>query len=124
MATDSFIQQIETTQSRIQSLAFVIAVGADVCFSTCFATSNLFGSGQSYEVELDEKINPNDASLGSLVRLSGVGIGKATAIVAYREKFSERNGNKPAFQNANDLQNVKGIGPKTVQNISKWLKFE
>ena len=124
MATYSSIQQTETTQNRIQSFAFAMAVGAAVCFSTCFAAPGLLEQGQSYEVELDEKINPNVASLGSMVRLSGVGIGKAAAIVAYREEFSERNGNKPAFQNADDLQNVKGIGPKTVINISKWLKFK
>jgi outer membrane protein assembly factor BamB len=29
-----------------------------------------------------------------------------------------------AFQNCDDLQKVKGIGPKTVENIREWLKFE
>ena len=124
MVTDSFIQQTEATQKRIQSFAFVIAVGVVVCFSICFAVSSLLELGQSYETGLDEKINPNDAPLASLVRLPGIGIGKASAIVAYRENFSERNSNKPAFQNCDDLQKVKGIGPKTIENISEWLEFE
>ena len=114
----------EVRQNRIQSFAFVIAASVCVLFSMGFAASSLLTSGQSYEIELDQKINPNDAPVASLVRLPGIGIGKARAIVAYREEFGGQNGNKPAFQNPNDLQKVKGIGPKTVENISEWLKFE
>ncbi|MBA7665455.1 hypothetical protein ES703_73525 [subsurface metagenome] len=114
----------EVRQKRIQSFAFVIAASVCVLFSMGFAVSSLLTSGQSYEIELDRKINPNDAPIASLVRLPGIGIGKARAIAAYREEFGEQNGNKPAFQNPNDLQKVKGIGPKTVENISEWLKFE
>jgi len=89
-----------------------------------FAASSLLGLGQAYEICLDEKINPNDAPLGSLVRLPGIGIGKAGAIVAYRENFSEKNGSRPVFETVDDLQKVSGIGSKTVENISGWLKFE
>jgi competence ComEA-like helix-hairpin-helix protein len=95
-----------------------------VCFSIGFAVSSLLELGQSYEIGLDEKINPNDAPLASLVRLPGIGIGKASAIVAYRRDFSEQNDNKAAFENCDDLQKVKGIGPKTIENISEWLIFE
>jgi len=42
----------------------------------------------------------------------------------YRKHFSEKNGNCRAFETTDDLQKVKGIGPKTVKTISKWLKFE
>ena len=124
MAANNFIQRTEVRQNRIQSFAFVIAVSACVLFSMGFVASSLLTSGQSYEIGLDQKINPNDAPIASLVRLPGIGIGKARAILAYREEFGEQNGNKPAFQNPNDLQKVKGIGPKTVENISEWLKFE
>ena len=124
MVTDSFIQQTEATQKRIQSFAFVIAVGVVVCFSICFAVSSLLGLGQSHEIGLDEKINPNDAPLASLVRLPGIGIGKASAIVAYRENFGRKDSGSRAFQNCDDLQKVKGIGPKTAQSICEWLKFE
>jgi len=56
--------------------------------------------------------------------LPGIGISRAGAIVAYRENIAEQNTGMPAFENPNDLQKVKGIGPKTVENISEWLKFE
>ena len=126
MAANSFIQT-DIEQNRIQSFAFVIGACAAVCFCIGFATSSLVRFERTFgacEVELEERINPNDAPSASLVRLPGIGVSRAAAIVAYREDFSEQNGSMPAFQNCNDLQRVKGIGPKTAQNISGWLKFE
>ncbi len=116
----------EIRQNRIQSFAFVIAVSVCVLFSVGFAVSSLVGFGAASggcEIKLEGRINPNDAPVASLVRLPGIGIVRAGAIVAYRKDYSENNG-APAFQNPNDLQKVKGIGPKTVENISEWLKFE
>jgi competence protein ComEA len=116
----------QASQNKIQSFAFVISVCTAVCFS-CSFVSNLAGfestSGR-YKIELEGRINPNDAPVESLVRLPGLGIGRAEAIVAYREHPGQKSGGGPAFQNCNDLQKVKGIGPNTVQNISEWLKFE
>ena len=114
----------EAGQKRIQSFAFVISVSVCVCFSIYFVVSSLFGSAQLCEIQLESRTNPNDAPLASLVRLPGIGIGKATAIVAYRSDFSKQNNGSPAFRNCDDLQKVKGIGPKTVQNISQWLRFQ
>ena len=113
----------EARQKRIQSFAFVISIIAAVCLSWGFA-ENVAEPVQSHTIELDGKINPNNAPAASLVRLPGIGISRAEAIVAYREKFNQKNKNEPAFQNCNDLQKVKGIGPKTAKNISQLLKFE
>ena len=113
----------EARQKKIQSFAFVISIVVAVCFSWG-VIANLAGPRQSYKIELDKKINPNYAPVASLVRLPGIGISRAEAIVAYREKFSKENENRFAFQNCDDLQKVKGIGPKTAQNINQWLKFE
>jgi len=118
------IQRTEAGQNKIQSFAFIIVVSLSVCFSVCFVVSSLLRFKQSCEIELDSRINPNVAPAASLVRLPGIGIGRAGAIVAYRENFSEKHGNSPAFQNCDDLQKVHGIGPKTVKNISEWLEFE
>jgi competence ComEA-like helix-hairpin-helix protein len=93
-------------------------------FSIALAASGLLGVGQSCQIVLDEQINPNDAPSASLVRLPGIGIGRAGAIVAYRDNFGKKNSNSRTFRNCEDLQKVKGIGPKTVENISEWLKFE
>jgi len=116
----------EAGQNKIQSFAFVISVCVAVCFSFGFAW-NFIRSESAFgrcELELEGRINPNDAPLESLVRLPGLGIGRAGAIVAYRENFNGKDSESPAFRNLDDLQKVSGIGPKTVQNISEWLKFD
>lgn len=124
MAVDNFIQRTEAGQNRIQAFVFVIGASVCVLFSICFAISSFARSEQPCGIELDERINPNSAPLGSLVRLPGIGISRAGAIVAYRENFIEEGGNGPAFRNCEDLQKVKGIGPKTIESIKQWLKFE
>ncbi|MFC1792946.1 ComEA family DNA-binding protein [Planctomycetota bacterium] len=112
-----------TGQNRIQSFAFVISACLAVCFSFGFI-SNLERDLGQRDIELEGRINPNNAPIESLIRLPGLGIGRAGAIVAYRENFIKKNAGSHAFQNCNDLQKIKGIGPKTAQNINQWLKFD
>ncbi|MHC4737801.1 MAG: ComEA family DNA-binding protein [Planctomycetota bacterium] len=104
--------------------AFVIAVLFGVLLSVGFAISTFPKFRQVCEIELQSRINPNDAPIASLVRLPGIGISRAGAIAAYRENFSSCQPNRQAFRNSDDLQEVKGIGPKTVQNIRQCLTFE
>lgn len=110
-------------QNRIQSFAFVISVCLAVCCSFGFV-SNLEKNLDRCEIELEGRINPNDAPIESLVRLPGLGPGRAGAIVAYRDNFNLKNDVKPAFHTCDDLQKVKGVGPKTVQNINELMKFD
>lgn len=124
MVSEDYIRQSEIGQSRIQSFAFVIGVCGCVLLCLAFTASSFVAVRQPSVVELDEKINPNEAQIASLVRLPGIGISRAEAIVAYRKNFGNRESNKAAFRRSDDLQKVKGIGPKTVNNISQWLKFE
>jgi len=109
---------------KVPLSAFVIAAGACFLLSACFIVSGRTGTKYSCDVKLDEQINPNNAPAASLARLPGIGIGKAEAIVTYRESFKKETGNSCAFGNSDDLQKVKGIGPKTIQDIDRWLKFE
>ncbi|NLM45994.1 MAG: ComEA family DNA-binding protein [Firmicutes bacterium] len=60
------------------------------------------------------KININTATAEELDRLPGIGPAKAAAIVAYREK------NGP-FQALEDLVNVSGIGPSTVETLREHV---
>ena len=63
-------------------------------------------------------VNVNTADAKTLAReLQGVGIAKAEAIVAYREK------NGP-FKSAEDLIKVKGLGKKLVDQNKVNLRFE
>ena len=122
MTADTFFRHSDAGQSRIQSFAFIIAVIVSVLLSVAFVLNS--ASGRPCEIELESRINPNNAPMGSLVRLPGIGIVRAVAIVSYREGLTQQDYTASAFKNCSDLQEVKGIGPKTVQNICQWLKFE
>ena len=118
--------EIDIRQSRIQSFAFVISIFVAIFLSVYF-TSNLQGyqsAANEHKSELENQINPNDAPIASLIRLPGIGLLRAQAIVEYRKNFIEMNGDTPAFKNLNDLQKIKGIGPKTAQDMAQWLTFE
>ncbi len=67
--------------------------------------------------ELLGKININTADGKELERLSGVGEKTARAIIAYRAE----NG---AFQRAEDIMNVQGIGEKTFEKIKDDISVE
>ncbi|WP_416332273.1 ComEA family DNA-binding protein [Acinetobacter piscicola] len=54
------------------------------------------------------KININTANVQQLQQLNGVGEKKAQAILEYRQQ----NGK---FKNIDELQNIKGIGPKLLE---------
>jgi competence ComEA-like helix-hairpin-helix protein len=108
-------------QNRIQSFAYIISVCVAICCSFGFVTKL---EREQFKIELESRINPNDAPEESLIRLPGLGPGRAGAIVTYREDFDEKTAGSPAFQNSDDLQKVKGIGPKTAKNVGQWLTFE
>lgn len=68
-----------------------------------------------------DTINPNTAPVESLVRLAGIGASRAQQIVEYRQAH---RGASPAFSGAQDLLNIRGFGPKTVEAIAPSLDFE
>jgi len=139
MRTDKTIECGGAEKTRIHLFAFAIAVLLAVVFSCCFAGRSLKSEqpprltptpvfrqedrGVAGAIELESRINPNIASKASLVRLPQIGPSRADAIIAYRESISGGD-SRAAFCNCDDLQKVKGIGPKTVENLCKWLKFE
>ncbi|OTG96936.1 transporter [Acinetobacter sp. ANC 4654] len=67
-------------------------------------TQNYYLAKPALQVSSAAKISLNQANLAQLQELSGIGLKKAEAIIAYRQK----NGK---FKNIEELQQVKGIGP-------------
>ena len=55
-------------------------------------------------------INVNTAPVAELISLPGIGPKKAQAIILYREAHGP-------FQTVDDLIQVKGIGPKTLEKL-------
>lgn len=68
-----------------------------------------------------QRINPNTASMASLVRLPGIGKARAMDIIHYRQNHKP---DEPVFLSARDLENIRGIGPKTAAALEPWLIFE
>lgn len=71
------------------------------------STENYYLSRPTQQTN-SQKININTASVSELQSLHGVGQKKAEAIVEYRQQHGK-------FQSIQDLQKVKGIGPKLFE---------
>lgn len=91
-----------------------------VVFCLCFTMGPDSGAAS---IELESRINPNNAPAAGLMLLPGVGPARAQAIISYREQFRQNRPGERVFRNCNDLDNVKGIGPVTVSNMCEHLKF-
>ena len=115
------MQKLDNKQNNIQSFAFVVSIGVCLIFSFFFAAPDLSTVQHLRLAQLASQINPNDATIASLVRLPGIGFVRATTIVSYRENSKKQHGtvNKQVFKNPDDLEKVKGIGPKTIQKIGR-----
>jgi len=65
----------------------------------------------------DYPLNLNTATQEALESLPGIGPSKARDIIAYRDEMG-------AFQTVDDLLNVPGIGPTTLDSIREYLIIE
>lgn len=73
--------------------------------------------------ELEDTIDPNTASAAELAALPVIGPSVAAKIVAYRKKYRADGRPGAAFEQAEDLLKVSGIGYNTVQQIKPYLRF-
>ena len=75
------------------------------------AADALEKSSTDITIEKSAPININTADEDTLIKLPGIGMKKAKAIVEYRQ----RNG---SFESAEELINVKGIGEKLMAKLA------
>ncbi len=61
-------------------------------------------------------VNVNSANSAQLQTLNGIGPSKAQEILKYRKAHG-------AFKRVDELVNVKGIGPKTLQNMKAQVSI-
>lgn len=67
-------------------------------------------------------IDPNTAPWWELSLLPRVGYATAQAVIDHRASLAtDEQKHGPSFKTANDLQAVRGIGPKTAQRIRPFL---
>ena len=103
-------------------LALSIALGV-MCWmrpTTVIDPQPIAGSRSS---ELPGRLDPNVASAGDLSAIPNLGEKRAAAIVAFREMFVKRHRGEVAFQTAQDLTRVSGIGVATASNMEPFLVF-
>ena len=113
----------DSRRQFVQSLAFLVGILIGVGLASGFAAAAFPHSARSSVVCSGERINPNDAPLASLIRLPGVGLTRARAIVAYRDRIHAQPGHPSAFTTFDDLQEIKGIGPAIVNGVRPWLQL-
>jgi len=113
----------DADNDNIQTGAFIAAALASLILGLGFLFCDLAGDKSRDDVILQNKINPNKAEAVSLRRLPGIGSGRAEAIVRYREQ-KRLDGEEKVFRCSDDIDDVEGIGVKTINNISNWLTFE
>ena len=61
-------------------------------------------------------INLNTADKVALESISGIGPAKANAIIKYRDEHG-------SFKTVDELLNIKGIGPKMLENIKEQVEI-
>lgn len=106
------MKRVTTLIMMLLSLALVFSVSAFAA-PKAETKANTAMSNQAAKASVTataEKVNINTADAAVLTKIPGIGQKKAEAIVAYRKA----NGN---FKTVDDLQKVKGIGPKILEKI-------
>lgn len=107
----------------LQSIGLFVCSCLSVAVGACLVVGPL-GHGGSIAACTSERINPNTAPVGSLIRLPGIGLTRAHAIAVHREVMRQEAADGIAFRVSEDLQRIKGIGPKTVADVADWLAFD
>ncbi|MGB9824231.1 MAG: ComEA family DNA-binding protein [Candidatus Hydrothermia bacterium] len=71
---------------------------------------------KAFEVNERQKININNASYDELLLIPGIGPKFASEIIRMREKNR--------FTKVEDLMKIKGIGPKKIEIISRYVEVK
>ncbi len=128
MGKENSIMTTETAtdakQTEISLSAFIVALIFCVFLAAVFAILTFAGGSLANKIALQNRINPNYAPAASLTRLPGIGMGRAQAIVAYRQEHTGKSERGIIFTDCNDLDKVKGIGRATAEKIKPWLEFK
>ncbi|MBI1825500.1 MAG: helix-hairpin-helix domain-containing protein [Planctomycetes bacterium] len=74
-------------------------------------------------IPLQQTLDPNVAPWYELSALPRIGDSLAKRIIEFRNTACA-NGAERAFENLADLQQVRGIGPKTAAKLAPFIRFE
>lgn len=94
--------------------AAILAAGALACYPALQPVAAYHSAAPVYR---EDRLNVNTATVAQLEALPGIGPEKAAAIVAQRELAGR-------YRTAQELLQVKGIGPATLDEISDFISME
>jgi hypothetical protein len=114
----------DSSDEIVASVGFLVAMALCVVLALSLAARALGAPIGRPTIPIRNKINPNRAPVASLVRLPGLGLTRARAIIAYRNESVERAGREVAYGCPEDMRQVKGIGPATVEGLRQWVCFD
>ncbi|HEL2007401.1 helix-hairpin-helix domain-containing protein [Streptococcus suis] len=100
---------------KLSDEAVVYVASKDENISVVASTTA--SSAMSPEEKNTSLVNLNTATEADLQTISGIGAKRATDIIAYRES----NG---GFKSVDDLNNVSGIGDKTMESIRPYVTVD
>lgn len=100
---------------KLSDEAVVYVASKDENISVVASTTA--SSAMSQEEKNSNLVNLNTATEADLQTISGIGAKRAADIIAYREA----NG---GFKSVDDLNNVSGIGDKTMESIRPYVTVE
>ncbi|HEM2830849.1 helix-hairpin-helix domain-containing protein [Streptococcus suis] len=100
---------------KLSDEAVVYVASKDENISVVASTTA--SSAMSQEEKNTSQVNLNTATEADLQTISGIGAKRATDIIAYREA----NG---GFKSVDDLNNVSGIGDKTMESIRPYVTVD
>ncbi|HEM5311246.1 TPA: helix-hairpin-helix domain-containing protein [Streptococcus suis] len=100
---------------KLSDEAVVYVASKDENISVVASTTA--SSAMSQEEKSTSLVNLNTATEADLQTISGIGAKRAADIIAYRET----NG---GFKSVDDLNNVSGIGDKTMESIRPYVTVE
>ncbi|HFI0794738.1 TPA: helix-hairpin-helix domain-containing protein [Streptococcus suis] len=100
---------------KLSDEAVVYVASKDENISVVASTTA--SSAMSSEEKSTSQVNLNTATEADLQTISGIGAKRAADIIAYREA----NG---GFKSVDDLNNVSGIGDKTMESIRPYVTVE
>jgi competence ComEA-like helix-hairpin-helix protein len=109
------------THLGVPGRAMILAVSLSA-IAAAGLSFEMWGSGRTVVGQpLISRINPNTADASLLMTLPNIGPARAAAIVEFRQ---QQKPGAVVFQRVEDLQAVKGIGPKMSEGLRPWLDFE
>jgi predicted flap endonuclease-1-like 5' DNA nuclease len=124
MATDTSLPPYRLTVVTYALLATILVACLVLRATMTLAFDTRIPADAVRVAQVERRIDPNSASPAELATLPGIGEALAGRIVTYRdEQAALLPPGEPVFRSPDDLEPVKGIGPRLIERMTPHLRF-